>query len=72
MPDIKLSVAYDDTLHVYDGEDLIGEITPSSNYEEPGDDAIWWAAYRANDGGYIVERRIGTYPTIARALEALL
>jgi hypothetical protein len=60
---ITLQSAWEDTLRVYADAELIGEIAPSCD---------GWAAYRATDAGFIVEERVGTYPTIATALEALL
>jgi hypothetical protein len=61
-----LTVAFDDTLNVYQGDDRIGQIAPSQT-----DNDIEWAVYRATETGRIIDKRIATVSTLAAAVDLL-
>jgi hypothetical protein len=74
---VILRVAYGDALDVYTSTDpdayAIGAIHPSVGPEQhPSGASQWWAAHRCNAYGRIIEQRIGTYPTLQLAVEALI
>lgn len=63
MVELCLVKGREDVLRLYDEGELLGEVTRS------GDDE--WAAYRARGGGYIVEKRVGTFKTLNEAIKSL-